>query len=128
MERPLCTPAFKPLLADLAVLAGADDIDTQALFEQVVVDRARLAGVIRLALRTRAQITLRELLAHAPLQHGLAELVAYLQLGHGRGELTEGFSALVDEAVQETIQWQASAADGAAVTRAAKLPRVIYTR
>ncbi|MBL8471966.1 MAG: DUF3375 domain-containing protein [Rhodocyclaceae bacterium] len=128
MERPLCTPSFKPLLADLEVLAGADDIDTQALFDQVVVDRARLAAGIRLALRSRAQITLRELLAREPLQHGLAELVAYLQLGHGKGELTEGFSALVDESLQEPVQWQAADADGAAVTREAKLPRVIYLR
>ncbi|MBI1907688.1 MAG: DUF3375 domain-containing protein [Rhodocyclales bacterium] len=122
MERPLFTPALKPVIADLAVQAGDGDIDPAVLFEQVVVDKARLTRHIRHALQERAQITLSELVATQALQQGLAELVAYLQLG------SETFSSVVDEDSVEPIRWQALAADGQEVTRCARLPRVIFMR
>ncbi|OHC13233.1 MAG: hypothetical protein A2002_00715, partial [Pseudomonadales bacterium GWC1_66_9] len=70
MERPLHTPALKPVIADIALQAGAEDIDAAALYAQVVVDKARLAGHIRKALQERAQVTLRELTEAQPLQQG----------------------------------------------------------
>ena len=128
MERPLFTPTAKPLLDSLAVQAGGDEIDTACLFDQIVVDKALLADGIRRALRGQAQISLCELLERAPLAHGLAELVAYLQLAHGESELAEGFRAVVDEAVEETVRWQARDALDRTITREARLPRVIYVR
>jgi len=128
LERPLFTPVQKPLLAALAVEAGEDDVDTGRLFDQVVVDRARLAGAVRLALRERPQVTLREIVAREPLRHGLAELVGYLQLAHAEGEAAEGFRAVVDEARYDCVQWQSVDAQGATVTREARLPRVIFVR
>jgi hypothetical protein len=122
MERPLFTPAIKPVIADLALQTGDEDIDPSALFDQVVVDKARLTRHIRHALQDRAQITLSELVATQPLQQGLAELVAYLQLG------SEAFSTVVDENTPEPIRWQAVATDGQVITRSARLPRVIFMR
>ena len=122
MERTLFTPAIKPVIADLALQAGDEDIDPSALFEQVVVDKARLTRHIRHALQNRAQITLSELVASQPLQQGLAELVAYLQLG------TEAFSTVVDEETPEPIRWQPVATNGQTITRSARLPRVIFMR
>ena len=122
MERPLFTPAVKPVITSLALQAGDEGIDPAALFEQVVLDKARLTRHIRHALQDKAQITLHELVASQPLQQGLAELVAYLQLG------SEAFSAVVDEDTPETIHWQAHAAAGEPVTRSARLPRVIFMR
>jgi flagellar motility protein MotE (MotC chaperone) len=122
MERPLFTPAYKPVLANLALQAGDEDIDPQALFDQVVVDKASLSRNIRQGLQDQAQINLSELVARQPLQQGLAELVAYLQLG------CESFSSVVDEDTQETIHWQAVGSDGAELTRSARLPRVIFMR
>lgn len=122
MERPLFTPAVKPVIANLALQAGDEDIDPSALFDQVVVDKARLTRHIRHALQDRAQITLRELVATQPLQQGLAELVAYLQLG------SDAFNAVVDEDTPEVIHWRAEDEDGEAVTRKARLPRVIFMR
>ena len=122
MERPLFTPAIKPVIADLALQTGDEDIDPSALFDQVVVDKARLTRHIRHALQDRAQITLSELVANQPLQQGLAELVAYLQLG------SEAFNTVVDEDTPEPIRWQAVATDGQAITRRARLPRVIFMR
>ena len=133
LERPLFTPSVKPRLADLAVLAGEDDIDTARLFDQIVVDKARLRSAVQRALRRQPQITLRELLEAEPLRQGLAELVTYLELAHaGDGgdalDAMGGLRALVDEAVIEPIRWQACNVAGEAVTREARLPRVIFTR
>ncbi|MGB9577733.1 MAG: DUF3375 family protein, partial [Halothiobacillaceae bacterium] len=122
MERPLFTPTVKPLIADQTLLAGDEDIDPSALFDQVVVDKDRLTRHIRHALQDRAQITLRELVTSQPLQQGLAELVAYLQLG------SDAFNIVVDEDTPETIHWQAEDDHGEAVSRTARLPRVIFMR
>ncbi len=122
MERPLFTPAIKPVIADLALQAGDEDIDPSKLFDQVVVDKARLTRHIRHALQDRAQITLSELVLNQPLLHGLAELVAYLQLG------SETFITVVDEDTPEPICWWTVAADGQEITRSARLPRIIFMR
>lgn len=122
MERPLYTPAFKPLIADIELEAGDTDVDPAALYSQVVVDRAQLARYIRQALQDRSQVTLRELTESRPLQQGLAELVAYLQLG------SEAFKTAVDEGTSEVIAWQAVATDGTPVQKRARLPRVIFVR
>lgn len=122
MERPLFTPSVQPVIADLVLQAGDEDIDPAKLFDQVFVDAARLGRHIRHALQDRAQITLAELVASQPLQQGLAELVAYLQLG------SASFSTVVDEDGLEPIHWQTLATDGQTITRSARLPRVIFMR
>ena len=80
MERPLHTPAQKPSIADIDLQEGDGQIDSSALFGQIVVDKARLTRNIRHALQTRSQVSLPELIQTQPLQQGLAELVAYLHL------------------------------------------------
>lgn len=130
LERPLFTPVSKPRLAGLAVVAGDGDVDTARLFDQIVVDKSRLRATVLRALGRQSQVTLRELLAAAPLQQGLAELVAYLELAHA-GDVegaVAGYHALVDDAAVEPIRWQAVDTAGEAVTREARLPRVIFTR
>ncbi len=56
--------------------------------------------------------------------------MAYLELAHaGDGnDALDGPRALVDEAVEELVRWQARNATGEVVTREARLPRVIFTR
>ncbi len=122
MERPLHTPALKPVIADLELATGEAEVDAAALYSQVVVDRAQLARHIRQALQYRSQVTLRELTELQPLQHGLAELVAYLQLG------SEAFKTLVDEDTPEVIAWQSIRRNGTPITKHARLPRVIFVR
>lgn len=46
MERPLHVPVLRPVIADVALEAGDVDLDTSALYAQIVVDRTRLAGHI----------------------------------------------------------------------------------
>lgn len=118
MERPLYRPPFKPLIAGIVLDEGDADVDTAALYAQVVVDRAELTRNIRQELQGRSQISLAEVVARHPLRHGLTELVAYLQLA-GAWPKTA-----VDDDVQEQVSWQSDAG----VRRQATLPRIILLR
>lgn len=122
MERPLFAPALKPVIADIELQAGEEDIDAASLYNQIVVDRAQLGRNIRNALQDRSQVTLAELAERHPLEHGLAELVAYLQLG------SESFTTVVDEATRDVITWDAATDDNVLVRKAARLPRIIFVR
>ena len=122
MERPLYTPAVKPLIADIELESGDADVDVDALYSQVIVDKAQLARHIRHALQERSQVTLRDLTELQPLRQGLAELIAYLQLG---GEM---FRVVVDEDNHELISWQCLDKDGVTAGKRARLPRVIFVR
>lgn len=118
MERPLYRPALRPRIADVELEAGEADCDANALFGQVVVDRAELARHLRQGLQTRTQLTLAELIASHPLRHGLAELVAWLQLAGERA------NTVFDETCEEPVRWQTT--DGE--WKQAVLPRVIIVR
>jgi hypothetical protein len=120
MERPMYTPVLKPKIANIRLQAGDDSIDAAVLYAQIVVDKAKLAANVRQALQTQAQVTLKELLARQPLQHGLAELIAYLQLA------SETPNAVIDEDVVEWITWQGS--DPVPAMRRVQMSRVIFVR
>ena len=122
MERPLYTPSWKPLIAEIDIEEGDDDLDAAALYSQVVVDKAQLARHIRQVLQDRSQVTLCELCALQPLRHGLAELVTYLQLAG------DSFASVVIEETTEIVVWKSAAADGRMQTKRARLPRVIFVR
>ncbi|ABB23402.1 DUF3375 domain-containing protein [Pelodictyon luteolum] len=117
-ERPLYRPPFKPVIEGIALEAGDAEIDTAALYAQVIIDRAELTGNIRKALQEQKQIGLGELIALHPLQHGLAELVTYLQIA---GEWPR---TAVDDEVEERIEWEGE--NG--FMRRATLPRIIFVR
>lgn len=122
MERPLFSPSIKTVIANVALEAGEADMDAAALFSQVRVDKAALAGHIRQSLQTRAQISLGELLQTRPLAQGLGELVAYLELA------SEAPNSVVDEATLESVEWVVPDDASGPVTRRAQLPRVIFVR
>lgn len=122
MERPLYAPTQKLAIRNVQLLAGEGDIDTSALYSQVIVDKARISRHIRQALQDRSQISLRDLIRSQPLRQGLAELVTYLQLGE------ESFAMSVDESIQDLIGWNGTTADGNPTERTATLPRVIFVR
>ncbi len=129
MERPLYSPPIKLVLDNQALQAGDEDLDASALFQQTRIDKAQLAAQVRQMLQQRKQVSLAEVLSAHPLQQGLSELVAYLQLA------SESSDTLVDDSVQETVQWQVADPDAAdepgesvPVMRQASLPRVIFVR
>jgi cell division septum initiation protein DivIVA len=129
LERPMFTLAMRPRLAELALDAREDAVDTARLFDQIVVDKGRLRAAIQRALRQLPQITLRDLLETEPLHQGLAELMAYLELAHAGDASTavDDLRAVVDDAVEEPVRWLATNARGEPVVREARLPRVIFT-
>ncbi|MDY0836698.1 MULTISPECIES: DUF3375 domain-containing protein [unclassified Pseudomonas] len=122
MERPLHTLTLKPDFAGMSVQVGDDDLDVSALYNERMVDLARLAAHIDQALQTRSQITLCELIRLQPLRQGLAELVAYLHLA------SETFTGVVDDSQNEPILWTATSIDGHPVRKQARLARVIFVR
>jgi len=118
MERPLYTPPIRPVIADQVLLDGGEEIETDALFGHVVVDKARLSGWIRQSLQEKSQVTLGELVEQHPLEHGLAELVAYLALA------SEDRKTVFEEDTRESVAWL----DPEGRWRQATLPRVSFVR
>lgn len=122
MERPLYTPAVRPRLIDRVQEAVDVEVDTEALYANVVVDKALLSRHIRHTLQQVEQVTLAELCLTRPLEHGLAELVAYLELAD-RSPRT-----LVDESVEDQISWHGPDRGGHERLKQASLPRVVFLR
>jgi hypothetical protein len=125
MERPLYTPAVKPLIANLTLQAGEAgaeaELAMQALYAQMVVDKAQLGRHIRHSLQDHPQVSLAELCQLQPLQHGLAELIVYMQLADDAH-----FKSVVQDEVQDIIAWQGVDAAGAPVAKQASVPRVLF--
>ncbi|HEY7395876.1 MAG TPA: DUF3375 domain-containing protein [Gemmatimonadaceae bacterium] len=117
-ERPLFSPPVATSLDDHPLEAGDEHISADALFDQVFVDKHRLAQNVRRALQERHQVSLTDLIAAHPLEHGLAELVAYLSVA------SDDQFALIDDAYADNVSWHD--ADGTA--RRATFPRVIFLR
>jgi hypothetical protein len=118
MDRPLFSPPLKPEIDATLELSCADDIPADALFDRVHVDKERLGSQIRRLLQRRTQVTLAEVAAAHPLEHGLAELVAYLSLA------SDDPAAIIDEERREAIQWT----DAEGRRRQASVPLVIFAR
>jgi len=118
MDRPLFSPPTRPKIDAEIELSRPDDIPADALFNRVHVDKERLAGQVRRLLQRRAQVTLAEVAAAHPLEHGLAELVAYLSLA------SDDPAAVIDEQRRESIVWIGP--EGR--RRRATVPLVIFAR
>ena len=118
MDRPLFSPPLKPHITQQVLEEGSDAVDADALFEQVYVDKARLAARIRQALQTRDQVALTTLLGSHPLEQGLGELIAYLSLA------ADDAKAVIDDARPEAVDW----IDESGSLRRATLPTVIFCR
>ena len=118
LERPLFRASLKPLISSVVLEEGEADLDTAALYAQVAIDRKKLTKNIRDELRSRKAVSLAEVVASYPLDHGLAELVAYLQLA-GDWPHTS-----VKENIKDKVTWQSDMG----ITRQATLPRIIFMR
>lgn len=118
LERRLFVPPWKPRIDPSAIREGNDDVPAEALFQQVHVDKTRLAARIRKELQTRPQVSLADLVAEYPLEQGVAELVAYLSLA------ADDSRALIDDGRRQSLVFHDP--DGRA--RKATLPLVIFTR
>ena len=118
MERPLFTPPLRPALETSVTSGDESEVDPQALFNQIVVDRTRLQAAISRELRQRSQVTLAQVIEAHPLQVGLAELVTYLALAG------DDPRASFDESQRQTIEWR----DDDGTLRQARAPLIVFTR
>lgn len=116
MERALYTPPFKVDIRDVIVDDTELNVATDALFEQVYVDTARLVSNIGRALQTRQQVSLAALVSEYPIEQGLAELATYLKLA------TQDAAAVIDDTRSEQVHWT----DKTGCERRASLPLVIF--
>lgn len=116
MDRPLFRPPVKVEIAADAIVEGEADVETDALFDQVYVDKDRLRALLRQALQTRRQIGLDELLAEHPLEQGAGELVAWLSIADGERR------GIIDESRTIAVTWK----DPAGRMRVARLPAVVF--
>ena len=120
MDRPMYRERVKQVFALTDLERGDEDLNTSAMYEQVVVDKSALLNHIRRVLEERPQVTLKELCELRPLEHGLLELTVYLQLA------ADPFDASFYLDTEETVYWQAEDSGGTVVTRAARVPLVIF--
>jgi len=118
MERPLFSPSIKPVITAEVLTGEEDEVEADALFEQVIVDKPLLQSNIREMLSIRAQVTLREVILTHPVRHGLAEIIAYLSIAAADAK------AVFDEDAPEQVTWP----DVQGRERKAILPRVIFNR
>src|SRR5215469_3650641 len=118
MERPLYSPVRKARIDGDTVADADEETDPAMLFDQVYVDREALRDNVRQALRHVAQVGLTDLIAHRPLERGLAELVTYLSLQD------DAFRVVFDDAHREQVSWE----DPDGRSRQATLPRVTFAR
>lgn len=116
LERPLFKPPYKPRIDERSIEDADAAIPDDALFDQQHVDRAELSLRIRRMLASRTQVSLAEIVASYPLEHGLAELVAYMTLA------ADDDRALIDDAHKETLYWD----DDARGPRQATMPLVVW--
>ncbi|MBE2253462.1 MAG: DUF3375 domain-containing protein [Myxococcus sp.] len=118
LERPLFTPPFIAKLQSQLIEAGDDDLPTDRLFEQIAVDRTRLRANVQRLLQARPSVTLAEVVATNPLEHGLAELVGYFAVA------SDDRKALIHEGTRERVNWS----DSSGRARSATLPLVVFCR
>jgi len=118
MDRSLFAPPRQTKLEEVILEEGEEEIEADALFNQVCVDEEQLGANIRKSLQENSQISLKNLLTSFPLEKGLAELIAYFNIA-ARDE-----QAMIDEEQRETITVKSM--DG--TRRIIDLPRVLFTR
>ncbi len=118
MERPLFTPTTKNTFVSQVDDALTDDVDTDALFNQIYVDSAQLQSNINQQLQAQDQVSLQQIIEYYPLQQGLAELVAYLALAG------DNPAVIFDETASQQVGWQ----DAEGINRSATLPTIIFSR
>lgn len=117
MDRSLFSPPFKPTILQGVLDDTGEPVPSDALFEQVYVDRLKLASQVQRALQGRQQISLAALLAEYPLEQGLAELATYLSLA------TQELPGVIDDTQEEVIHW----IDAQGQARQATLPLLIFS-
>jgi flagellar motility protein MotE (MotC chaperone) len=117
MGRALFNPPLKSEINEVP-LEGPADVPTDALFNQIYVDKERLAMRIRRSLQSHPQVSLSDMVARHPIEQGLAEIVAYFSIA------ADDPAAIINDTARQTLTW----IDENGTARQATLPTVIFCR
>lgn len=80
MDRRPYDPPRNPDVDSADLEEGVAEVDTSVLFEQLYVDPQAIKERIRLLLRGRKEITLRQITDEVPVEKGLTEIVTYFSV------------------------------------------------
>lgn len=109
MDRQLFQPPEILRLDTSALASGeADAVTAAGLYEQLYIDPAELKGRIKVLLRGRDQISLREITEEVPIEKGLSELVAYFGIAT---DLERRQKAVINDRQTETIIYHKNGRD-----------------
>ncbi len=109
MDRGLFEPP-EILNLDSGALSPGDagEVAAEGLYEQLYINPAELMGRIKVLLRGRDQISLRQITEEVPIEKGLSELVAYFGIATN---LERQQKAIINEALTETIVYRKGGRD-----------------
>jgi len=102
MERELFEPPKNPNISSGDIQEGVADIDTSILFEQLFINPEALKERIKIFLRRKDQITLKEVIEEIPLEKGMAELITYFSIAT---KMEKENKAVIKEEIKEVIYY-----------------------
>lgn len=121
MERRLFQPADELQLAsDQPVAGNAVEVLTEGLYNQMYIDPEELKGRIQKMLRGKQQVSLKEVVAHAPVEKGLSEIVAYFGLAT---QWEPRQKAVINTGQQEKLFYESEGQ-----TYAVELPQILFLK
>lgn len=103
MDRRPYDPPRNPDVDSAGLEEGVAEVDTSALFEQLYVDPKVIKERIRMLLRGRKEITLRQITDEVPVEKGLTEIVTYFSVA---SELEKQNKSIVDPQNHEVIMYE----------------------
>ena len=118
-ERPLYQPPV-PVAVESQICQANENFDRGALFNQTVVDQARLIGNINAVLPEGASALLSDVISLYPLDLGAAEIVGYLALAD------EELTVEMDDSGETLLEY--ADPDDPNMMRRARLPKVTVSR
>jgi hypothetical protein len=103
MDRRPYDPPKNPDVDSADLEEGIAEVDTSVLFEQLYVDPNAIRERIRLLLRGRKEITLRQITDEVPVEKGLTEIVTYFSVA---SELEKQNKSIIDSKNKEVIIYE----------------------
>jgi len=103
MDRGLYEPPKNPEINSENLEEGIPSEDSSALFEQLYVNPEILKERIRMLLRGKKQISLKEVTEEVPIEKGLTEVVTYFSIASG---MEKENKSIINTEVEETISYQ----------------------
>lgn len=109
MDRPLFVPPISRSLQAVKIERGQADLNVNALFKQVYVDKKILKQQVDVLLEKKSSVSLAEVVQKFPVTKGLTELLGYIELADD-GRIDSDVSPELIEIVMQNPQGRRMAA------------------